>query len=266
MLRKMIQPAIRPFNTFVRYRWLIQELVTRDLKLRYRGSALGFTWTLLNPLLFMAIYSLVFSVYLRMSIVHYPLFLLSGLLPWNWFAGALQQGTSVIIEGRMYVGKTIFPAEVLVIVPVLSHFINLVMALPLLIVLAVWFHVQLGAPLLVLPFLLFVQMLLTTGFLYFAATVNVFFRDFQQLVTYLIMFLFYLTPIFYSVSFVPSNLVRIVMSSPFAILAIGYQDIFYYNVMPDATRLFYLALFSIILFIAGRLTLDRYQDSFGEYL
>ena len=259
-------PVLNSFHTFVRYRWLIQELVSRDLKLRYRGSALGFTWSLLNPLLFMAIYSLVFSVYLRIAIVHYPLFLLSGLIPWNWFSGAIQQGTSSVIEGRMYVGKTTFPAEVLVIVPVLSHFANFLMALPLLIILALFFHVEVGLPLLALPVVLLIQMFLTFGILYFAATLNVFFRDFQQLIVYILLFLFYLTPIFYSIQSVPADLRPWALTSPFATLAIAYQDIFYYNVVPDGLSLVWLAVIALVVFITGRIVFDRYQDSFGEYL
>src|SRR5215469_3718221 len=102
------------FRRLYRFRWLLVELVLRDLRLRYRGSVLGFAWTLLNPLFFMAIYTLVFSVYLRVPIPHYPLFLLSGLVPWTWFATAIQQGATAIVDGRLYVGKTTFPTEVLI--------------------------------------------------------------------------------------------------------------------------------------------------------
>ena len=83
---------------------MLYELVVRDLVLRYRGSALGFIWTLLNPLLLLGVYTLVFSVYMRAAIPDYTVFLIAGLLPWQWFASSVALGTSSIIDGRMFIG------------------------------------------------------------------------------------------------------------------------------------------------------------------
>ncbi len=209
----------RPFAAKIfRYRWLVYELITRDLKLRYRGSALGFAWTLLNPLLFMGVYVLVFGVYLKIGIPNYAVFLLSGMLPWVWFSNALLQGTTAIVDGRMYVGKTIFPAEVLVLVPVCSTFVNFLFSLPVLVFVVVLFHGSLGPSLLVLPAIVLVQMIFTVAVLFIVATNNVFYRDFQQLMTYAVMLLFYLTPILYRLSAVPPALRPFVEANPIAVL------------------------------------------------
>lgn len=259
--------ARSPFATkLFRYRWLTYELITRDLKLRYRGSALGFAWTLLNPLLFMGVYVLVFGVYLRIGIPNYALYLLSGLLPWAWFSNALLQGTSAILDGRMYVGKTIFPAEVLVLVPVCSNFVNFLFSLPVLVVVVFLFHGKLGAPLLALPAIVAVQTILTVAVLFFVATLNVFYRDFQQLMTYAVMLLFYLTPIFYQLSAVPPTIRAFVEASPITVLVHSYQQIFYSNEWPDLASFAYLLFAALVLLGLGHAFFKRHKETFGEYL
>lgn len=249
-----------------RYRWLAYELITRDLKLRYRGSALGFAWTLLNPLLFMGVYVLVFGVYLKIGIPNYAVYLLSGLLPWAWFANALMQGTSAILDGRMYVGKTIFPAEVLVLVPVCSNFVNFLFSLPVLVVVVLLFHGSLGAPLLVLPAIVVIQMMLTVAVLFFLATLNVYYRDFQQLMTYAVMLLFYLTPIFYQLTAVPVKIRPFVEASPITVLVRSYQQVFYANQWPDLASFAYLFFVALVLLFLGHAFFKRHKESFGEYL
>ncbi|MFN3476545.1 MAG: ABC transporter permease, partial [Candidatus Methylomirabilales bacterium] len=101
------------------YRTLIWSLVVRDLKARYRGSILGFLWTFLNPLLLMATYTLVFSVYIRIEMEKYTAFLLVGLLPWIWFSSSLLMGSTSIVEGGSLIKKVFFPPQVLPTVTVL---------------------------------------------------------------------------------------------------------------------------------------------------
>lgn len=249
-----------------RYRWLLHELVSRDLKLRYRGSVLGFAWTLLNPLLFMGVYTLVFGLFLKVGIRHYPLYLLSGVMAWNWFASAILAGTSSIVDGRFYVGKTVFPAELLVLVPVLSNLMNYVFSLPFLIAFVLLFHQPLGLPLLAWPLLVVVQTVLTVALLFFFATFNVFFRDLQQLIAYLVMMMFFLIPIFYSIDKVPAAGRPFVLADPLAIIIMGYQNIFYYNTFPDFARLGFVFVFSLLLLVAGYATFLRYKEAMCEYV
>src|SRR5262245_26748859 len=108
-------------RTLYRHRELIAVLVAKQLKLRYRGSVLGFCWTLLNPLALMIVYTLVFSVYLRVEVERYPAFLFTGLLPWIWFASSLQQGVTSILDGAPLVTRSQFPAEVLPVVALTTN-------------------------------------------------------------------------------------------------------------------------------------------------
>jgi len=267
----LIRQVANPFapalaQKIFHYRWLLYELVSRDLKLRYRGSVLGFAWTLLNPLLFMAVYTLVFGVYLRFGIHNYPVFLMSGIMAWQWFATGMQIGTSSIIDGRMYVGKTVFPAELLVIVPVLSNCVNFAFSLPFLIAIVFLFHQHLGAPLLLLPVLMLAQALLMTGLLFFFATLNVFFRDLQQLVQVVLTLLFFLIPIFYAPDVIPAFARSFVLANPIAVLIIGYQHIFYYNDFPNVASLAYVFIVATVLVAAGYAMFAHYREALGEYL
>src|SRR5580704_6559123 len=120
-----------------RYRGLIQTLVARELKARYRGSVLGFVWSFINPLLLLSIYSFIFTAFLPVSKdlpTPYPLFLFCGILPWTWFAASLNESAGSLIAGGNLIRKVLFPAEVLPIVTVLANMLHFLLGLPILII------------------------------------------------------------------------------------------------------------------------------------
>lgn len=250
----------------IRHRWLIYTFVARDLKLRYSGSALGVLWTLLNPLLFMLVYTLVFSVYFRMVKENYPVFLLSGLLPWIWFSESVQFGTTSILAGGGYIGRTMFPAEVLPIVAVLSPMMNFLFSLPMLALFIAGFRVHVGWPLLALPVVMLVQFVISLGIVLFTATYTVFFRDLAYLITHLLMLCMFLVPILYPLTNVPEPLRPIVASNPLAVLVISYQAIFFHNLWPDFRMLLGAAACGMALMWLGRRVFERHKDAFAEYL
>jgi len=256
----------RTAGTLYRFRWLLYELVIRDLRLRYRGSVLGFAWTLLNPLLFMAIYTLVFSIYMRVAIPDYPLYLLSGLIPWTFVQGAIGQAITAILDGRTYVGKTLFPIELLVVVPVLSNGINFLLSLVLITALALALGVHPGWSLLFLPVGIVVETLGILGFSFLCATVNVFYRDVQQLIGYALTALFFVTPIFYAASTVPPKFSFMVAYSPVAATIQIFQSVLYHGTAPPWRAVAFAAAFAVFVLGAGLGYFDRYRDAFGEFV
>jgi ABC-type polysaccharide/polyol phosphate export permease len=249
-----------------RFRWLLYELVWRDLVLRYRGSVLGFAWTLLNPLLFMAVYTLVFSVYLNSGVHAYPLFLLSGMIPWLWVSSAISQAVTSIIDGRSFVGKTLLPTELLVIVPVLSNGLNFLITIVLLFFVSLAIGINVIWALAFLPLLLVIQLCITLGFALLAATLNVFYRDFQQIVTYLLMAFVFLTPIFYERARVPVNLQWMVKFSPIAAMISGYQHVFYFGTPPRWQDLLFAGVFGVVLLLVALSYFNRNRDAFVEFV
>lgn len=256
----------QPATALFRLRWLVYELVLRDLRLRYRGSVLGFAWTLLNPLLFMAIYTLVFSVYMRENVVNYPAFLLAGIVPWQWLAGAVGQGTSSIVDGRVYVGKTLFPTGVLVLVPVVSNGVNFLLSLPVLFAFVLLLHVHLGPSLILLPVVIAIQGIMVLGATLLAATCNVFYRDVQQLIQYVITALFFMTPIFYTPNLVPARFQFLVSWNPVASLIACYHSILYAGTFPRLYDLAFSLLFSLLLLWIAKTYFEQYKETFSEYV
>ncbi|MBV8363076.1 MAG: ABC transporter permease [Acidobacteriaceae bacterium] len=242
------------------------ELVMRDLRLRYRGTYIGFLWTLLNPVIYMGIYTFVFGFMLHVGTQRYPAYLLCGLVPWAWLFGAITQGVTAIQDGRMYVGKTVFPTEALVVVPVLSNMVNFALSLPLLLIIVAIFRTHVGWSILTLPIVVAIQYVLTYGFLLLVATYNVFFRDIQQLIALFLTFVFFVNPIFYTLAQVPEKLRAYLLADPVTPIIISYQSIFLHGSWPPALPLTYAAAFSIALYLLGKAVFNRYHDAFGEYV
>lgn len=208
-----------------RQRWLVIELVRRELKLRYRGTWLGFLWTMLNPLIMMVVYTLVFSAFLRLGIPKFPAFLLCGLLPWMmWFTESVTSGTNCLVNHAGFLKDAVFPSEVLPVVPVAVGMMNYLFSLPLLLLLLLVFHVPLKATLLALPVVMAVQFVFTLGLVYLTATYNVFFRDLSYLVNHLLLALIFLTPIMYDFSVIPARFHWILKLNPLTIIIDSYRN------------------------------------------
>ncbi|MGH9898824.1 MAG: ABC transporter permease [Pyrinomonadaceae bacterium] len=252
--------------SIIRYRWLIIALVGRDLKMRYRGSTLGFLWTFLNPLLLMLVYTLVFSVYFRAEMKAYPAFLLSGLLPWLWFATSVQSGTTSIIDGSSFVGKTVFPTQIIPLIPVLSGMVNYLLSLPILFIFIFFFHVQVGWNLLALPLIMIPHLLLILSVIYITSTHNVFYRDLQQIINHILTLTFFTLPIMYPMSVVPERMRPFILINPIASISRGYQSIFYYNVPPNWITLALITICAFIVCWLSKMVFDRNREIFAEYV
>jgi len=254
----------------VRYRGLIQSLVARELKARYRGSVLGFFWSFINPLLLLLVYTFVFKVVLPgahpAAIEPYALFLFCGLLPWTWFSSSLIESANVLIAGGNLIKKVMFPAEVLPIVTVLSNLVHFCFGLPILAIFLVYFQRPLSmGELAWFPVAVLVQLTLTLGLAFFFSSLTVHFRDIKDILSNLLTFWFFATPIIYPMEVAPGLAKRMLNLNPFTHLAVSYQEILFYP-GPFGHWRWLLALWvaSILVFLAGYWIFDRLRDSFAE--
>jgi ABC-type polysaccharide/polyol phosphate export permease len=265
-----------------RYRGLIQSLVARELKARYRGSVLGFFWSFVNPLLLLLIYSFVFKYVIPQRVEGldpYGLFLFCGLLPWTWFSTALNESAGVLISGGNLIKKVLFPAEVLPIVAVLANMVHFFLGLPIMAAFLIFYalqpehQIQLhAAEMIWLPVVIAVQLLLTTGLALFLSALTVHFRDLRDILSNLLTFWFFATPIIYSWRNIPDfqvlgfDLKWWINLNPFTHLAISYQEILFFpeNAFGHWRWLLALGLASIVVFLAGYWVFDRLRDSFAE--
>lgn len=255
---------LKNLSELYRYRTLVSSLVARELKARYRGSVLGFFWTLLNPLLLMAVYSLVFSIYMRMNLENYAIFLFSGLLPWLWFSSSLNQGTNAIVGNRSLVTRVMFPPQVLPAVVVLANFVNFLLSLIVLPVFYIIYGARVGTALIGLPILFVCQLLLTHGLVLLVSALNVHFRDLQHIVGNLLIFAFFLTPIIYPITLIPEKYRFFARLNPLALLMSAYQDILYHNRFPQWQSIGILLGAAVLVFAVSTRVFDSFRDTFAE--
>jgi lipopolysaccharide transport system permease protein len=253
-----------------RYRGLVQSLVARELKARYRGSVLGFFWSFVNPLLTLLIYTFVFTVVMPGArpneLQPYALFMFCGILPWTWFSSSLLEAANVLIAGGNLIRKVLFPAEVLPIVTVLSGLVHFGLGLPILAAFLVYYRVPLDAgDLPWFPVIVFVQLLLTTGLALLVSSLTVHFRDVRDLLQNLLTLWFFATPIIYPLSVAPPNVQRLLNLNPFTHLAVAYQDVLFRpGPFVERWRLGVVAAEAVAIFLIGYFVFDRLRDTLAE--
>jgi lipopolysaccharide transport system permease protein len=249
-----------------RFRYFLRNMVARDLKVRYKGSILGFLWSLMNPLLMMLVFYLVFTYAFRINIPHYPVFLLCGLVPWNFFAISISNATGSIIGQPGLVKKVAFPRAILPIASILANLVHFGIGLLILFALMVIFRVKVGYLALGLPVLILIQVVFVLGFSLILSSLNVFYRDVQQILEVLILIWFYLTPIFYTLSMIPQRFRHFYLLNPIAGLVTMYRAILFENQMPSYKVFLSALIVSLLTFLVGALVFRRYQFRFAEEL
>jgi lipopolysaccharide transport system permease protein len=267
----------------VRYRDLLYNLVVRDLKVRYKHSVLGFFWSLLNPLLLMAVFTFVFTALLPADKAKpsFHIFFLSALLPWNWCATTVASTLNSIVGNGHLIKKVYFPREMLPVSVVLSNMANFLLSLPALFLFMLVLRPGLpGSPfdascttvcfdghLAWLPLLIVTEMIFLMGLGFLLSALNVYFRDTSVLVEVGLSAWFFLTPIIYDAKAVAGNYAQLMYYlNPMASIVANYRDIFYYNsaASPDPLFMLRTLITSSILFVAGYVFFMRVSKNFGE--
>jgi ABC-type polysaccharide/polyol phosphate export permease len=274
-------PPDRPVSVLARlqelyrYRELVRNLVVSEVKARYKGSVLGFVWSLLNPLAMMLVFTVVFGVlWPNQKMEKYPIFLLCGLLPWNFFnASVISSITSVVANGNL-VKKVYFPREVLPIAAVLAQLVNFLLALVVLFAALLVFRTHFSPWLWTLPFIILIQTCFSLGIGLVLSTLHVFYRDTQMVMEVVMLAWFFLTPIFYSVEQLPTTFAvggvdlpvqrLLYILNPMASLINVYRDLLYYGYRTDPDFFIRTTLTALVVLGFGYWFFTRYSDRFGE--
>ena len=245
---------------------LLRVLVDRDIKLLYKRSALGIAWTLINPLLQLAVFSFVFRSVIPINIPQFSSFAFSGLLIWTWSQTALFQATGLITSNKALIRQPNFPTAILPVVTTMTGLIHFLLALPVLIIFLAVDGVQPSAVLLVLPLLMVIQFVLTVGLAYPLAALNVTFRDTQHTLGVLLQMLFYLTPIFYDLNSVPKEFQTFYQLNPMVPLLGAYRAILLKGTQPDWQGLLIVSLAVAVILPIGLAIFRRQSNTFVEEL
>src|ERR671913_2296412 len=252
----------------LKYRGLIQSLVVRELKARYRGSVLGFFWSFVNPLLLLLIYTFVFTVVLPGThpeeIEPYALFMFCGILPWTWFSSSLSESSNVLISGGNLIKKVLFPAEVLPMVTVLANMVHFFFGLPVLVAFLIYYQRPVDPiELLWFPVIVLVQLVFTIGLALFLSALTVHFRDLKDLLGNLVQLWFFATPIIYPMQQAPENMRQWLNLNPMTHIMISYQEVLLFPGPHGHWKwLMAHAVASIGVFLVGYFVFDRLRDSF----
>jgi ABC-type polysaccharide/polyol phosphate export permease len=264
---------LRVAAQILRFRGLLATLTSRELKARYRGSVLGFLWSLANPLLLLAIYTFVFSVIFKPrvpGIEPYALFIVCGLFPWVWLATSALEGSMSLVANSGLIRKAVFPAELLPMVSVLANGVHLLLAMPILLtglVAGRLLHYPVGGVSgLLLPVILLLQLPMVSGIAVGAAALTVYFKDVRDLLANLLNLLFFVTPILYSLQSLAGRplfwwLVRL---NPFTPFTSAYQQILFFGQTPSASLWVQMVVVSAVAWALGAGIFERLRENLVE--
>jgi lipopolysaccharide transport system permease protein len=262
-----------------RYRELVRNLILRDLKVRYRNSALGILWAFGNPILMTIVFTTVFKVLLKSDIQKFPLFILIGWLSWTFTINAIEHSIVSVVQSSNLIKKIYFPREALPTSTVLADAVNFALGLPLVAALMLYYHVN-PAPLLYLylPFIFVAHLALVLGLAYILAALNVYYRDTAVITNVLFTAWFFLSPVTYPMEYLPGEWNGIEISrlmyilNPMASIIEAYRNVLYGSVKggppgtPDFLFLGRTLLTAFIVLLIGYLFFLRLSKNFGEEL
>lgn len=207
------------------YRELLYFLVWRDLKVRYKQTALGIAWIVLQPVISMVVFSLLFGGLLKVPSdgVPYPIFAYAALLPWNYFSSSLNRSSTSLVGSASLITKVYFPRLLIPLASVLSGLVDFLVAFLVLAGLIVFYHIQLTLAAILLPALLFLAMLTALGFGMWLSALNVRFRDINMLMPFIIQIWMYLTPVIYSPDVIPAHFRFLLGLNPMTAVVEGFR-------------------------------------------
>jgi lipopolysaccharide transport system permease protein len=255
-------PARRWRLTYLRD--LLRELVARDMKMRYKGSALGIVWSLMNPLMQLVVFHFIFRLVLQLNIPRYSSFAFSGMLAWSWFQASLLDASGSMLNSRELIKRPGFPVAILPVVAVTTHLLYFLLALPILMLFLIIGGGGVKPMILMLPLIMAVQFALTLSLGYLAAIANVMFRDAHYLLGVSLQLLFFLTPIFYDSSVVPERYRTFYQLNPMAHLVGAYRGVLIEGRAPDWLAMLALAGLAAGLLYIGLKTFMRASYRFAE--
>jgi lipopolysaccharide transport system permease protein len=230
---------------------LLFELVVGDIKLRYKRSVLGIGWSLLNPLAQLLVYQFVFTVIMPTRIDNFGSFLFIGILAFSWFQETLSMATNAIVQNREHINRPGFPAAILPVISAGSQLVHFILALPVLFVVLYLGGAPITMALLILPAVVLLQFIFTLSLSYLAAATYVYFRDIRYLINIFLSLFFFLTPIVYSLDFVPENLVPLYQLNPLMHFIEAYRAILMRGQVPQGWPLIMIGGLTMIFMRLG---------------
>jgi len=248
-----------------RFRGLIYSFVARDLKTRYRGSALGFLWSFLDPLINSAVLWAVYTFIFAKGIPNLPLFLISGVISWNFFGGTIAGSTLSVVSNGNLLKKIRLPREVFPIATMLANLVHYTLAFLVLIIVVVITHPPFNpVAWLFIPIVVALIALVALGFGLTLSAISVYFRDTPHITDSVLRIWYFMTPIFYQVSAVPKRYLNVYLLNPGASGVTALREIVLNGRIPEPKLFLFLGGAAVILMVIGMSTFSRLEKGFAD--
>ncbi|HUA85832.1 MAG TPA: ABC transporter permease [Bryobacteraceae bacterium] len=248
------------------YRFLFKNLILKDFRIRYRNMSLGVFWSLLNPLIMLAVYTFVFTRIFATATPHWAVFILCGMLPFNFFAMAWSSGTTSMVDNAALVKRVPVPREIVPITSVLANCLHLFIQIVLLLLVTVGSGLAINIHWLWLPVVWILEIIFVCGLALFFAAINVYVRDTRYVVESATLVLFWLVPIIYDFSMIPVKYRDIYQYNPLAALILAMREILLTGIAPSTILLSKLTAVSVASFVIGWLVFRSLKSRFYDYL
>lgn len=256
----------RYFNsrTFENHRDLLLIILQKEIKVRYKDKFLGYLWSIANPLAYAFVYYFVFSILMRVPVEGYPIILISGLFPWQWFANSVGSSPRLFLGNAAIIKKVSFPRNIIPLATILNHALHFVLSVPVIIIFLLIFK---KAPTLAwlygFPSLMVVQLVMVYGIALALATLNMFLRDIERLTSILMTFAFYFTPIIFTVDMIPEKYRYLIPLNPAAPLMINWRNLILHGTL-DFGYLLISAGYALAFFAIGYYIYRKLSWKFAE--
>ena len=247
--------------------FVVQTLVLKDFRIRYRNMSLGILWSLINPIVMMGVLTFVFGrVFGDRSQPTFPLFVLCGLVPFNFFSGAFLSGSNSILDSVNLIKRVPVPREVVPVAAVLSNCIHLAIQLALLVGMALFFRLPPGRPWLWLPVIWGLFIVFVCGLALGASAISVFIRDTRYVVESFNLVLFWLVPVFYSFTIIPAKYAVVYRFNPVAALVMAMRNILIDRQPPPMSLVTNMVIAAAVTLCLGILIFERLKLRFYEHI
>lgn len=249
------------------YRQLLKSNVKKEIRGKYKGSFLGVLWSFVNPLLMTLVYAIVFPIILKSTQPHYVTFIVIAILPWTWFTTVIAQGTSTMIANGGIIKKVYFPREILPISVNTSGLINYLISCLIILIFLIFSGLGVSWYIIFLPLIVLIQYILLQGIIFITSAINVYVRDLEYIVNFIIQLLFYGTPILYELSMfaaAPKWIYMLMKINPMSVIITSYRDIFYWGNLPHVKSLIIVTIACLILCWIGLTIFRKLSKGFAE--